>query len=317
MIIEEKYKISKDSDLLFAKIDISNRLKKEKPEYVNFFVFAIMELGTNLIKHAKKGEIWLLKEDEEFLLASLDEAEGIVDVDWALQKGNSTYHNSLGLGLYQLSVNSFFDFLIFTSKKEPHGTVILIKPKKLKNNLTVLSDNYIGLNVSGDFFVKKGKYFILGDASGHGMQANKSAEFIKKYFLNTLFSCSLSDMFFKDLHKELKKHSLRSAVLVAGEIGKNSLNVCGVGNIGMLTKQHNIIKKTSFKDGIIGEAFSSSSKYLYTLEKNSKFLMFSDGINEKIIYNIFKRSDDIYLAVVSAIFYSKRQDDKIILAIRS
>jgi len=316
MIIKSRYKIKTESDLLFAKIDISNFLKKTKLEYISFFTFALMELGTNILKYAKSGEIWLLEVDNDYLLAALDEGGGIKNLDWAMKKGTST-KNSLGLGLYQLSNNSFFNISIFTSKKDPQGSVILIKPKNLNKDLIVLTQNYMDLDVSGDFFAKKGRYFILGDASGHGIKANKSAEFIKKYFLNNVISCLFIDDFFKNLHQKLKDNHLRSAVISVGEINKNKFNICGVGDINLISKIDNKIEKKSFKEGIIGEAFSSSSKYSYNFSKNSNFFVFSDGIDEKMIYNITKQIDDIYLIVVCAIFYSKKIDDKIILAIRT
>jgi len=314
MIIKNKYKISKDSDLLFAKIDILNTLKKEKKEYMNFFSFAIMELGTNILKYAKIGEIWLLKENDEFLLAALDE-EGIDDISWAIKKGTSS-RNSLGLGLYQLVNNDYFDFLIFTSKDILKGSVFLLKPKTLNNNLVVFSENYMGLNVSGDFFVKKGRFFMLGDASGHGIQANKSAEFIKNYFLNTIFSCSLSTYFLKELNLKLKENSLRSAVLCTGEITHNKIHLCGVGNIETIYKENNTMIKKSFNNAIVGETVSSVAKYSYDLTLSSKIFIFSDGIDEEKLYNINRMIDDIYLIVVCGVFYSKRVDDKIILAIK-
>jgi len=271
-----------------------------------------MEIGTNILKHAKKGEIWLLKVENEYLLAGLDEGDGIKDLNWALKKGTST-QKSLGLGLYQLSQNDSFELKIFTSTK---GSVFLIKPKNITKNLVVLRDNYMGLNVSGDFFAKKGKFFILGDASGHGIKANKSAEFIKKYFLSNVFSCIFIDDFFRNLHKKIKEKHLRSSVLTIGEITKNKITLCGVGNINFIYKENKIFEKRSFKEGIIGEAFSSSSKYSYNFTKNSQFFLFSDGIEEEKVYNIIKQIDDIYLSVICAVFYSKRIDDKIILAIK-
>jgi hypothetical protein len=271
-------------------------------------------LGTNLLKHAKGGEIWLLKEDDEYLLASLDKGNGIENLSWATQRGTTTYENSLGLGLYQLSQNDIFNFEIFT--KKDLGSVFLLIPKDLNKQFVVLNENYIGLNVSGDFFCKKGRFFLLGDASGHGIKANKGAEFIKKYFLNNVFSCVFIDDFFKTLDKTLKEKNLRSAVLGICEVTKNKLNICGVGNISMIYK-NNEVKNITFKDGIIGEAFSSASKYRYDFTNNSQFFMFSDGIDEKLMYNITKSINNIYLLVVCAIFYSNRMDDKIVLAIRS
>jgi len=309
MNIVLKYKITKDSDLLFARIDIINFLKS-KNYYLDLFKFAIMELGTNLIKHANGGEIWLLEENKEFILASLDRGEGIEDLDWALKRGNSTIKDSLGLGLFQLSQNDLFDLLIFSSTSTPQGTVIIFKPKKLKNNFIFLQRNYLDMNISGDFFIQKGKYFIVGDSSGHGVLANKTAKFINKYFFNKAFSCILIDDVFKDLDNKLKENGLRSAVISIMEYTKKQINICGVGNIGILHITNSNIEEISQKNGILGEVYHSISKYKFNLQKNDKIVLYSDGVDDKMVYNISKKCQDIYLFGISTIYFSDIMDDK-------
>jgi len=315
MQIYKKYIIKTDSDLLFAKIDISNTLKKEKRDYLDFFVFAVMELGTNILKYANEGEIWLLKDGDEFLLSALDKGNGINNLKWATKKGTSTKENSLGLGLFQLSKHSNFELKIFTCTDTPKGTIILLKSKALKSNIINIKKNYMDMKYSGDFCVKKGKYIMVGDVSGHGLSANKSANFIKSYFLNHLFSCICVDEFLSELGESIKQNKQRSAVLTLIEIDKHQINICGVGDMGLVYKDENKVSKISFKSGIVGDVFESASKYCYDLTKKSQFFIFSDGIEAELLYNICKKTDDMYLTIISTIFHSKRNDDKIIVGI--
>jgi len=314
MKIVLKYKIENDGDLLFAKIDLNNFLKgKKEKEYKNFLSFALMELGTNLLKYGGGGEIWLLEEEGEYLLAALDKGPGIENIEWAVKKGTTSYNNSLGLGLFQISQNSMFDLEIFTSTKKIKGTVVLLVPKTLKKNYCYLIRNYMDIKTGGDFIVKKGKFFLIGDASGHGVAAGKSAEFVKKYFLKNGFSCLLINEFFYKLHMEIKERMLRGGVLSIVEVTKKFLLICGVGNIGIVKKHFEKIETLSQKEGIVGEVFSSASTYKIIYDKNTVVILHTDGIEKNLLYNILQKTDNIYLIAVASVFFSEVMDDRGIL----
>ena len=313
MKIVSRFVINNNSSLLFAKIEIKNILKRADKNY-DYYTFAVMELGTNILKYAKCGEIWLLEEDGEYLLCALDKGEGIKDLKWALQKGNTTAENSLGLGLYQLAYNDYFDFLMFTlTETNIHGSVFMLKPKNLNNRQVFLKENYMGLSHSGDFIFFKGRYVIIGDVLGHGLKASKSVEFLKKFFYDNVFSCTTIDDLISRLHNILKSKALRGFAFSVIEIRNNKISVCGVGNIGIMYKKDKI-KYLTQKEGILGEVYSRMSKYEIKTEKNLIFLAFSDGIDEKVLYNIFNKCSDIYLLNVCALYFSERIDDKVIFA---
>ena len=312
MKIEKKYKITNDGELIYAKSDLKNFLKRQNFNNLDYFIFALMELGTNILKYPKKGEIWLLSDEDDFLLAALDRGEGIFNLDWALKKGTST-KNSLGLGLYQLSQSKEYKLDIFSSTKKPHGTVALIRPNKEKR-IVYLIENFLDLPYGGDFVLRKGKYIIVGDVSGHGKRAEKSAEEIKKFFLENLFSCVLIDDVLKKLDEKIKKEHLRGVVLTILEITKLGINVCGVGTNRLYVKSHNEVKFLSFKDGVVGEVFSSTS--IYSFKEYSQIFVTTDGINEKIMYNILSKTNSLYLSVIAGVYFNEDKDDKTILGVR-
>jgi hypothetical protein len=270
-----------------------------------------MELGSNLIKHAKKGEIWVLENEGVYLIAFLDRGGGIENINWAMQKGTTTYKNSLGLGLYQLSQNELLDLKIFTST-ELKGTVVLLKPKNYSPNSVYLILNYMDIKNSGDFVIKKGKFYILGDVSGHGLKAYKTVKFIKKFFFNSVFSCIFANEFFKKLHNILLKKGFRSVVLSIVEHNRRSLIICGVGNLGIFEKNGDVIKFFELKSGILGESFSKIKEIKFILDKNRIVGIFSDGVNKRILSKL-KEINDIILLSVSALYFSERNDDRMIL----
>ncbi len=313
MKLLKKYKISANSDLIFARTDLKNFFKNEKFLHKDFFLLAVMELGTNILKYAEKGELWFLECCDSFALAALDNGKGIRDVEWALKRGTST-GGSLGLGLYQLSKNESFVLEIFTSEKNPQGTVVLLRPKK-ENSVCYLIDNYLDLPYGGDFVFSKGKYLVVGDVSGHGRVAHKSAEKIKEFFLNRVFSCLLIDEILKELHYFLMSNNLRSVVISVIEVTKKGLNVCGVGNLNMFLKKGNEIEFLTFQDGVVGEVFSKSSKFSF--KEYDYFFITSDGISEKIMYNILNKSKYFYVSVVAGLFFAGVKDDKTILGVKN
>jgi len=132
--------------------------------------------------------------------------------------------------------------------------------------------------------------------------------------LNLMFSCLLIDEYLQDLNFFLIKNNLRSVVLSVIEITKNNISLCGVGNLNIFVKNTDI-KYLTFKEGVVGEAFSSTSKFNFK-EFNQIFIT-SDGINQKIMYNILSKTDSLYLSVIAGIYFAGVDDDKTILGVKN
>ena len=323
MRVLEKIPIKNNSDIIYVKTTMRNILRKEALKYdENFLIFALMELSTNLIKHANGGEIWILKSNDEILLSALDYGKGIENLALFMQKGETSMQNSLGLGLYQLNKNPYYHMEIFTlTQKEFHGTIVLIKPRDYQKSVTSLKINYIGEQLSGDMFAKKGKFLLLADGSGHGIKANKTVEFVKSFFYDNHFSCLLIDEFFQKLHKELQKRTLRGVVLALFEVTKEKVQVCGVGNIALWHKQGKELRMITQKNGIIGEVFSSISTEKFSLLADEKVIATTDGIDcnhmQKIVPQLAENTSSALLALASVHFASVRYDDQSIVVIEN
>ena len=323
MRILEQIPIKNNSDVIYAKTTLRNLLRREEKVYnESFLIFALMELSTNLVKHGDGGEIWILKSNDEILLSALDYGKGIENLPFSTQKGVTSLENSLGLGLYQMNQDSYYHMEIFTlTKSEFHGTIVLIKPKNFQKSVLSLQMNYIDEKLSGDMFVKKGKFLLLADVSGHGAKANQSAEFIKSFFYENYFSCLLVDDFFQKLHEELQKRMLRSVVLALFEVTKEEVQVCGVGNITLFHKQGGEMHLKSQKDGIIGETFSTCSKEKLSLLIGEKVIATTDGIDkksmQKIVSKLPNNTSSALLALALVHFASIKYDDTSVVVIEN
>ncbi len=314
MKIINKFKIKSDGDLLYCKIETRNFLKIHKPEYVENYVFALMELGTNILKYAGEGELWLIAEENEYMIAALDQGEGIEDINWALEEGNSS-SGTLGIGLSSLNgMEKFILSVISLNEDDYNGTAVLFRPKNLKRDYVSIHRNYMDLKYGGDFLYKKGKFFIIGDVNGHGLKAQRSAEKIVRFFKEKVLSCVIVDDIFYELHEYIKAKSLRGVVLSIVEKTKY-VNICGVGNLKILVKELGNVEIYSQKNGIVGEVFTGISEYSFELE-NRVICIFTDGIEDTLARKIFLKSDDVFLCAVSAVYFSKTVDDKTLLILK-
>jgi len=302
------YKVKNESDLVFAKQDCKRFLKNY--DFYENYMLALMELGTNLYKHTNGGEIWLIDDNSNLLIASLDKGNGIENLSWALEKGTTSYDNSLGLGLYALSHKEGFSFEIFS--KKDFGTAILFG-KKSKKDLVTLQLPFYNKKVTGDFIFRKSKFLFLGDVSGHGIKAYESALEIKEFLKKEVISCIIIDEIFEKLHEFIKKNNLRSVVLSIIENLKEKINICGVGNINIFYKNFKV-DYFSQEAGMIGEVFSHSSKFSFD-KKNSLITLTTDGISAKIVKMFLEGDFSKELVAIASTFYSEKNDDKTILII--
>ena len=317
MKILEKIKISSQSDIIYAKTALKNHLRPFPYDFSQWQL-ALLELATNLIKHANGGAIYFLEHNSSFLLAAADYGPGISDIEWAIKKNTTTKTNSLGLGLYQLTNSDNFSTEIFSATQEElHGTVVLLRPKNLWDNLVYFSIPFYDESHNGDFFIKKGRFFLFGDAAGHNKKSHKAATFTQKFFLNSLFSCILADEFFQNLHNALKKEHLHSVVCVAGELTKNIVQLCGV-DLCLWYLEDGRYKLYTFKKGILGESFSRSEYKKIELPPNETIFLTTDGIDNETIFKLGDSLRDFspfMSAFLIAHFSKELHDDKSILAI--
>ena len=282
MKIVEEFSIKQNADIIYTKRMLQSHFDEEKFIDKSFFLLAVMELATNLIKHTKEGKVFLLEAEGYYLLGVGDYGQGINKIALSLQKGYTTAPNSLGLGLYQLSTNDLYDFEIFsTTQKEFHGTAILLKPKELQLNTVFFSQPYINEANNGDFFAKKGRFILFGDAAGHNKKSHKTADFITKKFFSTPLSCIMTDDFFESVHQDIHCNEMRGAVCLVGEVVKNNIALCGVGDLSLWLKKSDTISLKTFKSGIVGEVFSSVEKFEFRLDDGEFCVATTDGIEQR------------------------------------
>ncbi len=313
-------KISDKVELLYAKTVLKNLLKHHPCADPNFLDFAVMELGTNLLKHAKQGYVWFLVCRGNLAVAALDYGPGICDIGQAVQQGHSSLENSLGLGLYSLGQHSGYTCDILSL---PHthgqlvtGTIVLIQ------ELIPASTPIINFSLplfdtpyNGDFYTPKGRYHFLGDVSGHGKKASETAQDVITFFLNHSVSTLTINDFFTALHDHIKIHHERSLAVCLVEETARQWTISGLGNIYVHTLSPRGLKNFHLPDGIIGEALRPCRPFPILRDSDHTLLITTDGIDPLRLQHMSRFYHHLTpeAFVLGVIFFAGLNDDRSVL----
>jgi anti-sigma regulatory factor (Ser/Thr protein kinase) len=280
----EIYSITNNTELIFAQTTLKNLLKQYSSADPEFLKLAVMELGTNILKHATHGSLIFFLLNGNLGICSLDNGPGIENLSFALEKGTSSLSNSLGLGLYSLRANDLYTLEVVTFTKEDKlkftGSAITLTQKvSYPSESLFYSIPLYNTQFNGDFCVSKGRHTFMGDVSGHGKNAAQSAEQIQNFFLERPVSCVTMNEFFEDLHQFINSNSLRSVVGCIIEKTNKQWGVCGIGNLVMLTCKDEKFHYHHFPNGIIGEVRRHASKFSIERTHSTKLVVVSDGVD--------------------------------------
>jgi anti-sigma regulatory factor (Ser/Thr protein kinase) len=253
------------------------------------------ELGTNLVKHAKEGEIvaGILSDRQGtgLELIGIDNGPGISDPERMMQDGISTA-GTLGQGLG--AIRRLSDHFEIYSQKG-WGTVLLsrvyldkgVEESKPRQLLTVRSLVVAkpGETVSGDGFdgykAANGTFRLLAaDGLGHGIEANRAVREAVAAFRE--YESDSPVAILRHLHESIRKTRGMVAAVVIIDPVRKIWKFCGIGNISTrFTGVHQARSYLSY-NGIVGHNIPGS---LYDQEVSQQdyqqVTLCSDGIRSR------------------------------------
>ena len=240
----------------------------------------VTELATNIVKHAAPGDIFIIEAPGIIHVLAIDNGRGM-NPEQTLIDGFSTGGTSgTGLGAIRRGATTF-DLSTAPGK----GTVIYVnfcaEESKSPYLFGALNVPYQSEPVSGDSWsyreTEEGLQLLVGDGLGHGLMAHQASDLAVKIFDEE--PVKDQQQFLQTLHLALRS-TRGAAVSLAFYNRKNRIiNFSGVGNVvGLIAGPENVKRCISY-NGTLGVQTRKVQVLPYPLDKNSFFLMMSDGIS--------------------------------------
>lgn len=290
-----------ESDLLKGCTEIDHTLIKT----------IISELGTNIIKYAKRGVISLKREEVkgtvDIHIDAADNGPGIANIELAMQDRYTT-GTSLGLGLPSVRRLSD-DFSIISELGQ--GTRIQVR-KRIRKASPRVTDHVSALIgskrartaplrtrrsavyevsayarpvpgelVCGDIALVQevGDTLLLAlvDVSGHGDQAGALADQISQH-LTVHALCDTHELMAR-LHELLRGTQGAAVALVHVNLMTAQADFCAVGNVNACRVVGERWKPIA-KDGVLGQRLPTLLRQSTQLRNGDLILMWTDGVSE-------------------------------------
>lgn len=300
------------------------------PQATEEIVLAMVELATNLIKHAQGGTLTLTPLDEGrrigLELEALDKGPGIVDIERALTDGFSTA-GSLGTGLG--SVNRLMDEFDITSSRAAGTRIVCRKwlrhhPVSMQRcplTFGVATRPRPGCDVNGDEFIIKhwGESALAGviDGLGHGQFAHRAAQTARQY-VESHYDLPLAQVI-RGVGRACRATRGVVMALALFEWGQDRLSFVSVGNIEVkvfpsTSPFHFVIRR-----GIVGLNAPEAVVTQHPWPSENVMVLHSDGLSTHWRWRDFpdlmeKPASAAAQTLLHAL--AKDQDDATVMVIR-
>jgi anti-sigma regulatory factor (Ser/Thr protein kinase) len=290
------------------------------------------ELGTNLAKHARGGELLVgpLTTDDGaragIEILSVDQGPGMREEAVARRDGYSTAGTpGHGLGAIQRQADQL-DIYTHTS-----GTAIAariwrerptVDPGQSRFEVGAVHVSKPGEDVCGDDWgwrQRDGRLAIfIADGLGHGLYANEAATAALRVFETGHEQCPKS--LITDVHAALRPTRGAAVAMLAVDLERRTGAFAGLGNIGGVILlpaggRHNMVSH----NGTAGHAAGNIHEFTYPVPPQSTMVMFSDGLATRWDLTAYPGLAHRSPALLAGVLYrdfSRRRDDVTVVVAR-
>jgi anti-sigma regulatory factor (Ser/Thr protein kinase) len=277
---------SQPSAVRFAARDLAARLGFSEEDSYRAGLVAT-ELATNLVKHARGGEVLLrttLNAAGELEMLAVDKGPGIANLSVSFEDGRSTAGTAgIGLGAARRMSD---EFDIYSSV--PHGTVVLARIRaKAAPPQRPLPFSISGVSVAKTGEVECGDAWtlnlgqdrfsaLLADGLGHGHFAAQAASAaVASAALESGRSCA---RMLEAVHDGLRHTRGAAAAVVEVALPRRLMSFAGVGNIAASIVNNGSIRNAVSHNGTLGHEARVFREYSYPWPEQSLLVMHSDGL---------------------------------------
>lgn len=288
----------------------------------------ITEAGTNIGKHAKRGQIFLRTLSRDGLngieIIAVDSGPGMQNPSKNFEDGYSTTETyGVGLGAIKRLAHE-----VDIYSESGKGTVLMMviwnTEAKVSPGQWQIGSMCIPLaseRVCGDSWVavdSKGMLTVLiADGLGHGPDAAHAS-----LLAVSALEEAPTNLPSETLQKShlLMKGSRGAAVAIARvDLDKAELRYTGVGNISGCIYHNKNRQHLLSHNGIVGSHMSRTKEFTHTWNDTSMLVMHSDGIGTKWDINNYPGLDTCHPTVIAAVLHrdhSRIRDDSTIVVLK-
>ncbi|HUA32943.1 MAG TPA: ATP-binding SpoIIE family protein phosphatase [Candidatus Binataceae bacterium] len=290
----------------------------------------VTELATNLLLHAKDGEILIhltpTPTGSAVEIIATDRGPGIADVKRALDDGYSRA-GTRGCGLGAVKrLSTEFDIY----SRQPSGTVVMSriftrgrKEGSARAHVSAICVPKPGEHISGDAWQisRLGNHFgaVVIDGLGHGPLAAEAASRAIDIF-DERHSITPQE-YLESTHLVIQGSRGAAAAFARVDLERNTLQYAGVGNIvGRLADARSRKTRSLISlDGIVGAQIRKVRQFDYQLSPDELLIMHSDGLSERWNLEDYPGLAQADVATIAGVLYrdAKRgRDDATVLVAR-
>ncbi|MDP9011870.1 MAG: ATP-binding protein/SpoIIE family protein phosphatase [Pseudomonadota bacterium] len=284
------------------------------------------ELATNIVRHAKGGEVLMQVLDDglnpELELLAIDRGPGMQDIDACLRDGYSTA-GSAGEGLGAVArLSSNFDLFSMAGQ----GTVVLSRSARTREPRgkaavpdSPLELGTINLAVAGEiecgdtWRVADGGTRVsifVADGLGHGPLAATAARAAAKVFCASPFDAPSITM--RNCHGALAGTRGAAAACALLQVAELRLDYAGVGNIAGAVITRDRSRGMVSHNGTLGVQLLRTQQFDYEWPLGSRVVMHSDGLSARWNVSTYPGLHLKHSAVIAGVLYRdfvRRRDD--------
>jgi anti-sigma regulatory factor (Ser/Thr protein kinase) len=287
------------------------------------------ELATNLVKHARGGEVLLRATpggDAELEMIALDRGPGIANLSASFEDGRSTAGTTgIGLGAARRMSD---EFDIYSGV--PHGTLVLARirgkgasvRRPLAFDVSGVSVAKAGEDECGDAWtlavVQDGFSALIADGLGHGHFAAQaaSAAVVAASLGRGRGGCART---LEAVHDGLRHTRGAAAAIVEVTLTRRVVTFAGVGNIAASIVNNGSVRQAVSHNGTLGHLARVFREYRYPWQKDSLLVMHSDGLGTHWSLANYPGLSMRHPAVIAGVLYrdfNRGRDDVTVVVAR-
>jgi anti-sigma regulatory factor (Ser/Thr protein kinase) len=284
----------------------------------------VTELATNLVKHARGGEILLRPlstssgEADGLEIVALDKGPGIPDFALSRRDGHSTSGTlGHGLGAIERQADAFEMYTrpsgtatvarIFPEARRPRasqerysiGAVLVSKP---------------GEEVSGDAWSWRARderlSIMMADGLGHGLHAHEAARACVEVYERTHEAPPATIL--HDIHAALRSTRGAAVALLAVDVERRTATFAGLGNVAAAILAPDSRQNLVSHNGTAGHTAARIQEFHYGVPQGSAIVMATDGLGTHWDLGAYPGLRTRSATLIAAILYrdfSRRRDD--------